>query len=178
MNRLAYVPGFGVCGALLLLAFWGCAGDLNPALFPGGGAGLGGSTGTGGATGGGGSSQQVCDAPTAVFAGTCAFSGCHDASGSGAGLNLTSAGIVGRLLNVMPNAALSPSCGNATEPYLKSGSNPATGLLLDKLVPLDANLDVTCGALMPQGSPAMIAQLSFSCITAWATAVTTGVITQ
>jgi hypothetical protein len=172
MNRLVYLPGFAVCGAVLLLAFGGCAGDLNPALFPGGNTGLGGSTGTGGITGSGGSSQQVCDAPTTIFAGNCAFAGCHDANGASAGLNLTSAGIVGRLLDVMPNPALSPSCGASTEPYLKSGSNPATGLLLDKLVPAA----VTCGDLMPQGSPVMIS--GFSCVAAWATAVTTGVITQ
>jgi len=178
MNRLAYLPGFAICGAVLLLAFGGCAGDLNPALFPGGSTGLGGSTGTGGITGSGGSSQQVCDAPTTVFAGNCAFGGCHDANGTSAGFNLTSAGIVGRLLDVMPNPAVSPSCGASTEPYLKSGSNPATGLLLDKLVPTDANLDVICGVLMPQGSPTMIKQSDFSCVTAWATAVTTGVITQ
>jgi hypothetical protein len=174
MNRLAYVPaGVGICSAVLLLALGGCAGDLNPSLFPAGSSGAtSGGGATSGAAGSGGSSTP-CDAPTVTFPSACALVGCHDSTSMLSGLDLTAAGIVARVLGVKPGA-LSQSCGTSTKPYLVQGSNPATGLLIDKLVPAS----VTCGVLMPYGNQSMIDPTDFSCITSWATAVTTGVITQ
>ena len=63
----------------------GCAGELNPSLFPGAG-GSGGSVGQAG-SGGGGGSATACDAPQMVFAVGCSLPGCHSANtAGGAGL--------------------------------------------------------------------------------------------
>lgn len=140
----------------------GCAGELDPSLLQAG-------------SGGGGSGATVCDAPQMVFAARCAVAGCHSVnSPGGAGLDLVSAGVVGRLLGQGPstNVAAAAACASAGKPYLIAGSNPSTGLLMDKM---DAD-KVTCGNTM-----SVLAQLSSSqlaCLSAWATAVTTGVITQ
>ena len=110
-----------------------------------------------------------------VFAASCAIPGCHAAnSAAAAGLDLASAGVVGRLLGQGPstNVAAGAACASVGKPYLVAGSNPATGLLMDKM---DA-AKVTCGSTM-----SVLAQLNSSqlaCLSAWATAVTTGVITQ
>jgi hypothetical protein len=154
------VRSFAVAGALLV-GLAGCAGELDPSLLPG--------------SGGGGGSAAPCDAPQMVFAGRCAVTGCHSAtSPSGAGLDLASAGVVGRLVGQGPstNIAAGAACESVGKPYLVAGSNPSTGLLMDKM-----DVDkVTCGNTM-----SVLGQLSSSqiaCISAWATAVTTGVITQ
>jgi hypothetical protein len=180
MNPLAYAAArAGICSAVLLLTLAGCAGDLNPSLFPAGASGSGATSGGGATSGaaGSGASSPPCDAPTVTFPSACALVGCHDSTSMLSGLDLTAAGIVARVLNVTPGAA-SQACGppnpSSMEPYLRQGSNPATGLLIDKLVPAS----VTCGVLMPYGNQSMIDPTDFSCITSWATAVTTGVITQ
>jgi hypothetical protein len=143
-----------LAGALLTGA--GCAGDLDPSLKQ--------NTG-----------PTVCDAPTMVFKASCAQPGCHDANTTGgAGLDLASAGVVGRLLGQGPstNSTAGASCSSAGKPYLMSGSNPATGLLIDKM----SQSTVTCGTIMPQIGNVSATQIS--CLNEWATAVTTGVITQ
>jgi hypothetical protein len=110
-----------------------------------------------------------------VFAASCAIPGCHAAgSTSGAGLDLASAGVVGRLLGQGPstNTAAGALCGDVGKPYLVAASNPATGLLIDKI---DA-AKVTCGSAM-----SVLGQLTstqITCLSAWATGVTTGVVTQ
>ena len=110
-----------------------------------------------------------------VFAVGCALPGCHSANtAGGAGLDLASAGVAGRLLGQGPstNTAAGAVCGAVGKPYLVAGSNPATGLLMDKM---DA-LKVTCGSTMSLLGNLSSSQLA--CLSAWATAVTTGVITQ
>ena len=149
-----------------LAALGGCPGSLDPSL----------TTGTGG-TGNTGGSSGVCDAPTMVFKltdtqkGCGAENGCHGAVSKESGLDLVSTGVIARLLDKAPDATTSLSCMGVTTPYLKSGSSPATGLLLDKLS------SGSCGLPMPYpvgGLP----QAQKDCITQWANAVTTGMITQ
>ena len=164
---------FAVAGATagaVLAALAGCAGNLDPSLVPGAG-GSGNSLGQGAA---GGTGPTVCDAPTMVFAASCGLPGCHAANSvGGGGLDLVSAGVVARLLGQGPstNVAAGASCASAGKPYLVAGSNPATGLLMDKM---DAG-KVTCGSVMSQLGQLTSSQLT--CLSAWATAVTTGVIT-
>ena len=172
------MTGFAVRGALagaalagaVLTGLSGCAGELDPSLLPGGSNNPLGQAGSGG----GGGGAAACDAPQMVFAARCAVAGCHSAtSAGGAGLDLVSAGVVGRLLGQGPstNAAAGAACASSDKPYLVAGSNPAAGLLMDKM---DA-AKVTCGSTM-----SVLAQLDSSqlaCLSAWATAVTTGVIT-
>jgi hypothetical protein len=145
---------------LLCLALSGCAGGLDPALFP--------PTGVAGASGSGG---MVCNAPAMVLTPKCGLPGCHGASAPQSGLDLASTGLVARLIDHTPSATLSLSCGASTKPYLVSQSNPASGLLLDKL-----DSPPPCGAQMPLG--AMLDASDRACVDAWALAVTTGVVTQ
>ncbi len=145
---------------LLWLALSGCAGGLDPALFP--------PTGMAGASGSGGT---VCNAPAMVLTPTCGLSGCHGGSSPQAGLDLASTGVVARLVDRTPSATLSLSCGASTKPYLVSHSNPASGLLLDKL-----DSPPPCGAQMPLG--AALNASDRACVDAWALAVTTGVVAQ
>jgi hypothetical protein len=172
----AFVLGTVVSGAL------GCAGDLDPSLIATGAAGTGsgtvgsaGMTGSAGTTGNAGTSG-VCDAPKTVLASnTCALVGCHSANTvGGAGLDFVSAGVVGRLLNVGPssNTTAGAMCQSAGKPYLVPGTNPAAGLLFDKL----SQSTLNCGLPMPVIG--MLSDMQIGCLNDWATAVTTGVITQ
>ncbi|HXU06233.1 MAG TPA: hypothetical protein VN903_35000 [Polyangia bacterium] len=135
-----------------------CAGEIDPSLIPSAN-----------------SPPPPCDAPKTVFATNCAIAGCHAAnSSSGGGLDLASAGVVGRLLGKGPssNLATGARCADAGKPYLLANSNPASGLLMDKI---DAT-KVTCGSAM-----SLLGQIDSSqitCISLWATAVTTGAVTQ
>ena len=140
-----------------------CAGEIDPSLIPG-------ALGQGGSGGG----APPCDAPQMVFAPRCAVAGCHAAgTASGAGLDLASAGLVGRLLGQGPstNTGAQAVCASVGKPYLVAGSNPATGLLIDKI---DA-AKVMCGS--PMSVLGQLTSTQITCLSAWATAVTTGVIT-
>jgi hypothetical protein len=150
--------------SFVLVGLAACAGEIDPSLIPG-------SLGQGG---GGGGGATPCDAPKMVFAASCALAGCHGASSAGgAGLDLASAGVVSRLLGQGPSTNVSAGalCTDAAKPYLVAGSNPATGLLMDKM---DAN-KVTCGSAMSVIGGLTSTQLT--CLSAWATGVTTGVVT-
>jgi hypothetical protein len=163
----AALGAVALCG---VVATSGCPGTIDPSLM--------GGTGTAGTSGSGGSGPppNVCDAPNMVFATTCATVGCHPQGNTlyGGGLDLSPSGVVGRLLNKGPstNTNAGASCMGAGKPYLVGGSTPAQGLLLDKM----DMTKVTCGSVMPQVGTATSAQIT--CLNAWATAVTTGVITQ
>jgi hypothetical protein len=135
----------------------GCAGSLDPSIFA--------SSGTGG-TGGG----TVCNAATTVIQPMCGIPGCHGTTAPASGLDLTATGLVARLLDMKPTAA-SQLCASNTTPFLQSASSPATGLFLQKLTATPP-----CGVQMPQGG--MLGASDMTCVNAWATAVTTGVITQ
>jgi hypothetical protein len=97
------------------------------------------------------------------------MSNCHGAVGP-QGVDLMSPGLVGRLLNVKSASA---TCGSSAMAYLVPCSNPATGLLIDKL-----NATPTCGVSMPFGGfGGDLNPQEIACINDWATAVTTGRIT-
>lgn len=152
--------------SFVLAGLAACAGEIDPSLIPNANNPLG-QAGTGGGT-------TPCDAPKMVFAVSCAITGCHAAnSAGGAGLDLASAGVIGRLLGQGPstNTAAGAVCTDAGKPYLVTGSNPATGLLVDKV---DA-AKVTCGSAMSVLGQLNASQLA--CLSAWATGVTTGVVT-
>ena len=181
--QLRCLPLLGMFVGLLVAAASGCAGDLDPMFLTTGTAGSQGQSGTSGGAGttgtaGTGGGMTVCDAPGTIFQSTavggCALGGCHDTTATGGGLDLKSAGVVGRLLDKGPstNTDAGAACMAASKPYLKSGSNPATGLLLDKL----AAGTTTCGTPMPQIGSLNATQKK--CLNDWATAVTTGAITQ
>jgi hypothetical protein len=144
-------PGWlGLLGVLATsLGALGCPGTLDPALIgSASGAGGSGATGGGGGTGG----ATTCDV-TAIFnqpAGVgCATSGCHDATLLGAGLNLTlDSGVGSRLVGVMSTGTNGSMCGSIGTPYLEVGSNPAAGLLIDKIT-----LPMGSAGLCPGGEP-------------------------
>jgi hypothetical protein len=100
----------------------------------------------------------------------CTLGGCHDSSGSSAGLNLTADGLPGRLLGQSPKANMGlvvSSCAGMGKVYLNPGSNPATGLLIDKLTPTFGG----CGMRMPSGgSPLTDSQME--CVRSWALTLT------
>jgi hypothetical protein len=152
--------------SFVLAGLAACAGEIDPSLIPNANNPTG-QGGSGGAT--------PCDAPKMVFATSCAIAGCHAAnSAGGAGLDLASAGVVGRLLGQGPstNAAAGALCTDAGKPYLVAGSNPATGLLMDKM---DA-AKLMCGS--PMSLLGQLTATQLTCLSAWATGVTTGAVTQ
>jgi hypothetical protein len=130
--------------------------------------GAGGNSGSGGNTGTGGTSGNCAAEGASVIMSTCAMPGCHDptsASFSG-GLDLTVDSTIGsRLVGVMPGTAAQSAC-TGDGPYLVAGSNPATGLLIDKL-----QTAPPCGSRMPLGELALTDQEQ-SCLTQWATTLT------
>ena len=102
-----------------------------------------------------------------IFAAKCTV--CHGPGGAYAGLDLSSTGLASRLVGVAPpgGGSAAPSvCTGMSKVYLTAGSNPATGLLLDKL-----GSNPGCGVRMPY----MLAALSASdiaCVQSWANTVT------
>jgi hypothetical protein len=124
-------------------------------------------------TGGSGGSNANCTGGNSgdqIISSTCAISGCHDATSAnllGAGLNLTiDSGIGSRLVGVKSAGKGSSMCGGNSTPYLNASSNPATGLLVDKI-----HANPPCGVQMPQvGTPLTTNQQA--CIVEWATTLT------
>jgi hypothetical protein len=124
-----------------------------------------GGTGTGGT--GGPNCTGTMDGATLVTA-KCATLGCHDtadANLSAAGLDLTINSMIGtRLVGVVSpgNTAALSQCGGST--YLQAGSNPAAGLLIDKIKGTQ-----TCGLGMPYpGGQALLPAAMQACIEQWA----------
>jgi hypothetical protein len=103
----------------------------------------------------------------------CSMAGCHYMTNPSSGLDLYSDGVIQRLLGRTPDPVASMACGQHTAPFLVSGSNPATGLLLDKL-----RNPSPCGFPMPYPGIELLPAADIACIQEWATAVTTGMITQ
>jgi hypothetical protein len=152
--------GLKSAAALLLavasLGVAGCPGELDPDLLNG--------TGTGG-TGG----TQICNGATFMKGAVCSMSGCHYMTNPASGLDLYSDGVIQRLLGRAPDPAISMSCAQNSTPLLVAGSNPATGLLLDKL-----KKPAPCGTAMPYPGLELLPAADITCIQEWATAVTTG----
>lgn len=164
----------GAAGALLALtALSGCPGDIDPSIKMPSGSGTGGSgsSGTGGTSGGGDCTGG--NSGDQIVAGTCATSGCHGGSAStinliGAGLDLTVNSTIGsRLVGVTSPGKGGSMCGGNSEPYLTSGTNPATGLLIDKI----SQSTPPCGFQMPSGNPPLTADQQ-QCVIQWATTLT------
>jgi hypothetical protein len=181
----SHVPAWvGFAGALVsVLMLSGCPGTLDPALFQ---SGSGGSTGTGGSSSGtGGTASNNCtgdlDGPTLVMT-QCAISGCHDtadANSTGAGLDLTVDSSIGsRLVDVVSpgDTGASSVCGGNTEPYLNSGSSPATGLLVQKILTSPkcstSESPPCCGTSMPYPGIVLLSVQQQNCLIAWATTLT------
>lgn len=172
----------GVAGALVaVLTLSGCPGTLDPNQFTnngsGGNTGSGGSNPTGGSTGSGGGNASCTgdnDGATIVTM-NCATSSCHIPGpandGNSGGLDLTVDSNIGsRLVGVMSvgTAANSSQCMGNSTPYLNANSNPATGLLIDKL----QASTLPCGALMPFASPMPLSTTQRNCLIQWATTLT------
>jgi len=161
------VRPFGGASFVLLLALSGCPGMLDPDVLKMA-TGAGGNTGSGGNTGTGGTSSNCAAEGASVIMSTCATIGCHDPTGAtfSGGLDLTVDSTIGsRLVGVMPGTAASSAC-TGDGPYLVAGSNPATGLLIDKLQTVPP-----CGNQMPLGQLTLKAQEQ-SCLIQWATTLT------
>jgi hypothetical protein len=161
---LRFIGSRSAAAALLLtvasLGVSGCPGELDPDLLN--------ARGTGG-TGG----TQVCNGAAFMKGAACSRAGCHFMTDPASGFDLYSDGVIQRLLGRPPDPATSLSCAQNTTPLLVSGSNPATGLLLDKL-----KKPAPCGTAMPYPGLEPLPAADIACIQEWATAVTTGAITQ
>jgi len=162
----------GATGWLLLAgAVAGCAGSLDPSLTGTGGTN---GTGSGGSmgSGGGGSSADCSGANDGamIVTNTCAGNtGCHvPNSALGAGLDLTvDSGIKSRLVGVMSAGTGLSACRGNSEAYLTAGSNPAQGLLIDKVTMSSP----PCGAQMPYLLQALSATQQ-QCLIKWAGTLT------
>jgi hypothetical protein len=166
--------------ALLTVVAAGCPGTLDPTLFPppmsgtAGTVGMGaaGTTGAAGTGAAGTGAITPCDAMPIFVKYSCTLVGsCHDAMGSAAKLDMATAGWEKTLVGKVPpggGAMATPSLcatgATATVPYIKAGSNPATGLFVDKLT----KTPPPCGAVMPNiGGP--LTAMEKTCVIQWAT---------
>ncbi|HET6150002.1 MAG TPA: hypothetical protein VFH68_20850 [Polyangia bacterium] len=99
----------------------------------------------------------------------CNVSGCHDSTGFAAGLNLTATGLPDRLLGQSPSATAGVSksmCAGMGKVYLNPNSNPATGLLIDKVT-----ANPGCGVRMPLGGNPLTTS-EMDCLRSWALTLT------
>ncbi len=189
MPRFAF-PRSARWSLLVVAAGWclaagalsGCPGSLDPSIMEPPQTGSGGTTGggSGGSTGSGGSMNVDCSGSNAgdqIIMSTCAAV-CHNAGADavvGGSLDLTvDSSIKSRLVGMMSAGGPSSMCGGNKTAYLNANSNPATGLLIDKinLNPVCPQNSECCGTQMPQG--ASLTATQFECIRQWATGLTTG----
>jgi hypothetical protein len=170
-----------ILGLGLLASVTGCPGTLeNPQSFPApvsgaagttGAAGTGSAAGTTGAAGtGGGMVTGDCDAMPIFTSRSCSIDGsCHGAApNNAAGFDMKTAGWETKLVGTMPkgggSGATASVCMAAGIPYIVSKSNPAQGLLIDKLT----KAAPPCGAAMPSiGDPLNATEKD--CLIKWAT---------
>lgn len=139
----------------------GCPGTLDPSLA---------ETATGGTGDAGAASAGCADGGAQIVASSCATIGCHDATSMIAGLNLTPNSTIGsRLVGVASTGDGAGSvCGGKT--YLVAGSDPASGLLIDKITGTQS-----CGTGMPYPGVALLPTSQQACIEQWAEGLITGV---
>jgi hypothetical protein len=163
--------------AISVMVVSGCGGGALQPTGAGGTTGTGASSGPAGTSGAAGTSGTICDAPALVFQsadtlrGCGSDAGCHGATNHESGLDLVSPGVIARLLDKAPDPVTSVSCMGIKTPYLISNSNPAKGLLIDKLISTPS-----CGSPQPFPLGGLPAD-QMNCLMQWATAVTTGAIT-
>jgi hypothetical protein len=175
MTRINHQRALGPLGlldvVLTSLGLMGCPGSLDPALLA--------SSGSGGTSGGSGmGGTGTCDV-TAIFTSTattaptgCATSGCHDTADAtlyAAGLDLTLNDTIGsRLVGVAsPGTSPSSAVACAGKIYLDPMSNPATGLLIDKIT-LPNNSPNLCGSAMPFPGVSRLSAAQQTCVEQWA----------
>jgi hypothetical protein len=153
-------------------------GDGGAGTTDGGGDGGAGTTDGGdGGAGNGGTGGTACsldDVNKIIRTVSCTVTGaCHDAAGTAAGLDLASSGWEKKLVDRMAGSERSPAglesmCGGMNRVYLKSGSQPAAGLLIDKIRP---GATAPCGLHMPAiGSE--LTSTQFDCVQSFATTLT------
>ncbi len=139
----------------------GCPGTLDPSLTGTAASGTGGAgvTGGTGATNGAG----CADGGAQIVASSCATIGCHDSTSMEGGLDLTPNSAIGSRLVGVTSTGDGPDsvCGGKT--YLVAGSNPASGLLIDKIKGMQS-----CGAGMPYPGVSLLPAVQQSCIEQWA----------
>jgi hypothetical protein len=150
---------FAVIFLALSLAL-GCAGSLEPGVGVGGGVGGGSGSGSGGAPGSNG-----CE--TAVFTSKCIS--CHSTAGPAGGLDLQAANVASRMVGKPTSSGLGAACSGKGM-LLNAGSNPATGIFIDKITKMDGD-PLLCGSAMPLGNTLTPTELT--CLMTFATAATT-----
>jgi len=139
-NRLRFVPSMiTVCTVVIVTAsiiFLGCPGELeHPERFLDGG-----------------NTQSCPDIPHELFVKRCAGSICHEGATPAAGLDLISANVESRLVDIPGR-----DCpGLLVDPVL-----PEASLLYQKLLPLPS-----CGSPMPVGKPALDG-FELECVREW-----------
>ena len=153
-----YLSRLGLLGVLATsLGALGCPGTLDPSLLMASGSG---GTGGAGAVDGG----STCNGDMVVTT-SCASVSCHDSTTKQAGLDLTpGAAAAARLIGVKSGGAAGSACGGSSEPYLTAGSNPPTGLLIDKIT----EKTPPCGTAMPFPGITLLPASTQSCIEQWA----------
>ena len=156
----------GLVGTVGLLALAGCPADLaNPQDYQQAASTGGDTSGTGGATGvmkPGLAVDTTC--LTAIFAKDCAaLAGCHKpGAGAGAGLDLGTAGVNARLIDVpATHMDASPATGCMTGQKLIDSATPEASWLLIKVTV--SQVDQKCGFAMPIGAPLTSDELA--CVT-------------
>jgi hypothetical protein len=101
-------------------------------------------------------------------------SACHNPNNAaivGGGFDMTVNSSIGtRLVGVKSTgtSAVGSKCGGNPTPYLVAGSNPATGLLIDKI----QKSTPECGDQMPLGGPPFLSSVQQQCLINWATTLT------
>ena len=147
--------------ALSLLALTACPGSLGFTYVPDGG----GSGGTGGTDSGVATSCATSSSVLQVCY-TCHNSG---SASSFANLDLMTAGVETRLVNVPAATSGGMAACGGKGFLLNKGVVPATGILIDKLKGTQ-----TCGISMPWDQP-MLGAADIACLQAWANGLVTTV---
>jgi len=172
-----FAGAIGTLASVLMLA--ACAGSVDPAVIKGG---TGGSTGSGGSSMGGttgsGGTPLSCTGGNdgvSIIMVNCATTFCHIPGtandGTAGGLDLTvDANIGARLVGVtsVGTADNASQCMGNSTPYLNAGSNPATGLLIDKVTMTHP----PCGERMPYEAVTYLTSTQQNCLIQWATTLT------
>jgi hypothetical protein len=129
--------------------------------------------GDSGGTGGAGTGGTTCDVPM-IFKQTnanCTIAGCHSANAPAAGFDMTAPGWEKAMVGKMPPGGgpmnATSMCAGMNRTYLVAGSQPATGLFLDKIRP-----NPPCGARMPNLPLLELTTAEIACVQEWANALT------
>jgi hypothetical protein len=128
-------------------------------------------SGGGGGGGGAGTGGGTCDATKIFSTYGCAIPACHSNVNPAANFDQQTPGWEHAMVGKAPPgggpAATASMCANMGKVYLVAGSQPATGLFLDKL----KLITPPCGARMPNiGGPLTTPELN--CVQDWANALT------